>query len=112
MDQFGGTVQPTARRGPHRVEQIMGMPIIADLRDPEIEPGILDRLFDWLRWVDAIFSTYKADSQISRLNRGELSLGEADPEVQAVLARCEELRRETFGYFDIRAPYRATTTVP
>jgi thiamine biosynthesis lipoprotein len=91
-----------------RVEQIMGMPIIIDVRDAEVDPAALDRAFDWLRLVDALFSTYKADSEISRLNRGELRLEDAHPEVRTVLARCEELREETSGYFDIRAPALAT----
>jgi thiamine biosynthesis lipoprotein len=88
-----------------RVEHIMGMPILIDVRDPDVEAAALDRAFDWLRFVDTTFSTYKADSEISRLNRGELALAGAHPDVREVLARCEELREETSGYFDIRAPY-------
>lgn len=82
----------------------MGMPIGIDLRDPEVDPAVLDHAYDWLRWVDAIFSTYKMDSDISRLNRGDLSPAEVHPEVRAVLARSEELRFATNGYFDIRLP--------
>jgi thiamine biosynthesis lipoprotein len=79
---------------------IMGMPIVVDVRD-ELERGTLDRMFDVLREADRIFSTYKADSDISRLNRGELTLEEAHPDVREVLARCEELRVITDGYFDV-----------
>jgi thiamine biosynthesis lipoprotein len=81
----------------------MGMPIGIDVRDPDVDPGALERAFDWLRFVDSTFSTYRPDSDISRLNRGELTLAEAHPEVRAVLERCEQLRFETNGYFDIRA---------
>src|SRR5581483_9586385 len=88
-----------------RVEQIMGMPILIDVRGPAVDPAALDRAFDWLRLVDATFSTYKEDSEISRLNRGDLSLEDAHPDVREVLARCEQLRAETGGYFDIHAPY-------
>jgi thiamine biosynthesis lipoprotein len=83
----------------------MGMPIIIDVRDPEIGPEVLDRAFAWLRFVDTTFSTYKPDSDISRLNRGELTLAEAHPDVAWVLDRCEQLRAATDGYFDIHAPY-------
>lgn len=82
----------------------MGMPISIDVRDPEVGPDAVERAFAWLRFVDATFSTYKDDSEISRLNRGELALADAHPEVRSVLARCEQLRAETDGYFDIRAP--------
>jgi thiamine biosynthesis lipoprotein len=85
-----------------RVEQIMGMPIGIDVRDPNVDPAALDRAFDWFRWVDATFSPYKADSEISRINRGELQPADAHPDVRAILERCEELREETEGYFDIR----------
>jgi FAD:protein FMN transferase len=83
------------------VEQIMGMPIVVDARDAD--GAAVARVFDWFRFVDATFSTYKDDSQISRLNRGELALADAHPDVREVLERCEELRAETRGYFDVHA---------
>jgi thiamine biosynthesis lipoprotein len=89
--------------GARRVEQIMGMPIVVDVRDEQVDDAVLDGVFDWFRWVDATFSTYKDDSEISRLNRGELSLADAHPDVVDVLGRCERLRLETGGYFDVRA---------
>ena len=58
------------------------------------------------------FSTYKDDSEISRLNRGELALADAHPDVRWVLARCEELRAETDGYFDVRAASGRRSTRP
>jgi thiamine biosynthesis lipoprotein len=89
--------------GLRRVEHVMGMPVVVDVRDADVEPELLDEVFAWLRWVDATFSTYKPDSEISRLARGELSLAAAHHEVRTVLARCEELRVETAGYFDVTA---------
>jgi thiamine biosynthesis lipoprotein len=88
--------------GMQRVEHIMGMPIVADIRD-DIGDHELDRVFDWLRFVDDTFSTYRDDSEVSRLNRGELVLEDAHPDVKEVLQRCEKLRLETNGYFDARA---------
>jgi thiamine biosynthesis lipoprotein len=85
-----------------RVEHIMGMPIVVEVRD-DVESGALDAMFDWLRWVDATFSTYRDDSEVSRLNRGELALDDTHPDVREVLERCEELRLMTDGYFDVRA---------
>jgi FAD:protein FMN transferase len=82
----------------------MGMPVVVDVRDRDVDDAVLDRVFDWLRFVDATFSTYKTDSGISRINRGELELADAHETVREVLDRCEELRQETGGYFDARAP--------
>jgi thiamine biosynthesis lipoprotein len=79
----------------------MGMPIVVDIRD-DCDELPAEELFDWFRTVDARFSTYRAESEISRLNRDELDLGECHADVRAVLARCDELREETGGFFDAR----------
>jgi thiamine biosynthesis lipoprotein len=84
----------------------MGMPIIVDIRDGGAWDAELDRVFDWFRLVDERFSTYKPDSEISRLNRDELTIREVSDDVRAVLQRCEELRVETDGFFDVRAASR------
>jgi FAD:protein FMN transferase len=86
------------------VRHIMGMPIGIDVRDAvgvDLEPA-----FDWLREADAIFSTYRDDSDISRLDRGELTLAECRPEVDEVLTRCLALERATRGFFSVRAAGR------
>ena len=71
----------------------MGMPIVVDVRD-ECADEVLDELFDWFREVDERFSTYKADSEISRLNRGELAVARL-PSRRALGAR--PLRRAARG---------------
>ena len=86
--------------GVQRVEQIMGMPIVLDVRDAIADGAAIESVFSWLRDVDARFSTYRDDSAISRLNRGDLRLADAHPDVREVLARCDELRQLTHGYFD------------
>jgi FAD:protein FMN transferase len=83
----------------HAVEFVMGMPVLVEARGP----APFDAVFNWLRFVDGLFSTYKDGSQISKINRGELVAARAHPLVREVLARCEELREETGGYFDARA---------
>jgi FAD:protein FMN transferase len=98
-------VIPTVATTPgiRRVEDVMGMPVYVDARDDTSDPAALDAMFDWLRWVDETFSTFKPQSEISRIARHELTLADAHPDVQAVLGRCEELRGETEGYFDANA---------
>lgn len=81
----------------------MGMPIVVDVRDDGVEAHDLEPIFSWFAWVDATFSTYKPESEISRLNRGELTIDDLDHDVRWVLDRSEQLRQETHGYFDIRA---------
>ena len=85
------------------VEHVMGMPVTVDVRDVNFDETVLEHVFDSLRSADATFSTYKEDSEISRLNRGDLEVDAAHPDVREVLERCEALRFETNGYFDVRA---------
>ena len=84
------------------VRHIMGMPIGIDAR----ERVDLEIAFGWLREVDATFSTYRDDSEISRLDRGELTVEDCRPEVDEVLRECMTLERATNGYFSVRAAGR------
>ena len=89
--------------GVRRVEHVMGIPVGIDVRDEGVGENALDAAFEVLGRVDAMFSTYRPASEISRLGAGTVSLDEASPEVRAVLTRCERLRAETGGAFDVRA---------
>ncbi len=93
--------------GRHHVEHVMGMPVVLDLAGPRVDDIVVEGVCAWLHQVDTVFSTYRADSQISRLNRGELALTDTEPDVREVLERCEELREQTGGWFDARAGCRA-----
>jgi thiamine biosynthesis lipoprotein len=82
----------------------MGTAIGVDLREPWIDPAALDRFFAWLSEVDARFSTYRADSEISRIAAGELTVEGAHPDVREVLRLCEEVRRRSGGLFAVQRP--------
>jgi len=85
------------------IEHVMGMPVILDIRDHEADADIAASVFAWLHRVDATFSTYKPESEVSRLGRGELDLDAASADVKEVLDRCETIGRSSDGYFDINA---------
>ncbi|MFF6958685.1 FAD:protein FMN transferase [Streptomyces sp. NPDC008317] len=53
----------------------------------------------WLHHVDEVFSTYRPDSQISRLAAGTLTLSACSPDVREVLALCETAGRLSHGWF-------------
>jgi FAD:protein FMN transferase len=80
----------------------MGTVISLDLRDPGLPDAAVDAALAWLADVDARFSPYRSGSQISRLARGELEPEDCPADVRFVLTRCEALRMETNGSFDIR----------
>jgi FAD:protein FMN transferase len=95
--------------GLRRVQQITGMPVTLDIRDA-LPAATLDelaeRVFDWLRTVDALFSSHWCDSQISLLDQGMLRAGQAHPLVREVLNSCARLNERTEGYFDVHATGR------
>jgi thiamine biosynthesis lipoprotein len=80
---------------------LMGMPITVEIVD-DAPAGLLDEVFDYFAAVDARFSTYKPDSEISALNQGRVALADMSLEMQEVLGLAERTRRETDGYFEIK----------
>ncbi len=93
-------------RTAHRawVEQIMSMPISVHVRGPlarsaEVAAAVAHAMAD-LRRVDAVFSPYRPDSEISRIQRGELTLQDASTQVRQVEALCHSALERTDGFFD------------
>jgi thiamine biosynthesis lipoprotein len=84
----------------------MGMPIVIEVCDEDPPAWAVERAFDWLREVDARFSTYRPDSEISRIRDGALTVKRASADVREVLDECEQLRELTGGYFDAYASGR------
>ena len=86
----------------------MGMPISLALRGRHTDDAAAHRAWDAvmgsLREADRVFSTYRADSYVSRLARGEIELADCPPEVAEVLALGERARVESGGAFDVRRP--------
>ncbi|MDB5563336.1 MAG: thiamine biosynthesis protein [Hyphomicrobiales bacterium] len=82
---------------------IMGMPITIDIVGVE-DSRLHELAFGHFDAVDRRFSTYKADSEISAINGGELEPPDYSDEMREVLALAETTRWETDGYFDVRKP--------
>lgn len=89
-----------------RVEHVMGFPVSLRVDDEGFPESAADDLFAWLREVDARFSPFREDSEVSRLDRGELGPGRLSPELTEVLDLCERYRIATGGAFDVRLPGR------
>lgn len=81
---------------------MMGIPIIVEVVDASVTTDAFDQVFAYLDYVDRKFSTYKPESEISRINRGELSVAQASEDMRLIFALAEETRQDTAGYFDIR----------
>jgi FAD:protein FMN transferase len=82
------------------VVHIWGTAITVDIRDP-ISPEAVDGVCAWFQRVDDIFSTWRADSEISRLARRDLTLREVSAELRTVLELCDTVTEDSRGAFDI-----------
>lgn len=92
-----------------RAAIVMGLPFSLAVRcGPEADSQDRARIdHAWaellasLRWADRIFSTYREDSVISRLGRGEIELADCPPEVAEVFALGAEAAAASHGAFTI-----------
>lgn len=88
--------------GTRRIVQVMGTMFTIDVRDIEpLAPAVGD-VGAWWRWVDRTFSTYRPDSEVSRLATGTLGLDDVAPEVRHVLDLCDGASSASGGYFTSR----------
>lgn len=93
----------------HReVEHVMGMPVSLALRGRHARTAAgrlaWRAVTSQLHEVDRVFSTYRADSPVNRLDRGELSLSDCPPEVAEVLALGREAEEQSDGAFSVTLP--------
>ena len=98
----------TAPRSTRYVEHVMGMPISLALRgrhaDDAVARDAWAAALAVLRDADRVFSTYRDDSYVSRLRRGEVGLEDCPAEVAEVLALGEAAERASAGAFSVWLP--------
>ena len=89
-----------------RVEQVMGLPISLAVRgahaDDDAGRAAWAEAVAILREADRVFSTWRDDSVISRLGRGEITEADCPPEVAEVLALGAAAERGSGGAFSVR----------
>ncbi len=99
------TQQNEQQRHLHCLEQVMGTVVTIDIYSENGQPSDhtylqIARARDILQRADAVFSTWKMNSPMSRLRRGEITTEQAPPEVAEVLEECAKARELTDGWFD------------
>ena len=89
----------------------MGIPVSVDVRgdDPRAAAAVAEA-FDWLRDADRRFSRFRADSEVSRLGRGELSAAALSDDLREVLAIADRACERSGGAFCVRRPDGAIDT--
>jgi thiamine biosynthesis lipoprotein len=86
----------------------MGMPVSVHLRGEGARGDLADArvqaAYDELRAIEVLFSPYRRDSEVSRIDRGELPLEQAHPLVGEVTELCRAAAALTDGAFDAWRP--------
>lgn len=80
---------------------LMGMPITIEIVDAKATLKNIDKVFNYFKYVDGKFSTYKKGSEITKINKGIISVKDASFDMKEVLTLCAKTKKETNGYFDI-----------
>ncbi len=94
-----------------QVQIIMGTPVAVEIVDREANQKLFDEVFDYFKYVDEKFSTYKDTSEISAINnkknKGENTqniFGGMSKDMKVVFELSLETKKITNGYFDIITP--------
>jgi FAD:protein FMN transferase len=93
------TAAPAFSARVRHAEHVMGTVVSFDVPLSARHDGSLDAAIRWLHWADRVFSPYRADSDVSLLAAGEVTVDGCVPEVAEVLAACAHIRDLSGGYF-------------
>lgn len=98
------TAQPGSDGAPRRafVEQAMGLPVSVHVRGDVDRPEVgtaVDQVWGVLHRADAVFSTWRPDSELMRLRRGDLCAAQVHPWLAEVEQLCVDAERRTGGLF-------------
>ena len=94
--------RPTIRT--HSVMGTVASVHVHDAADPAVIATAVDAMWRELDRLEDVFSTFRASSAISRINRGELHLLDAGAEVTEVFDACTWLEHVSTGAFRARRP--------
>lgn len=83
-------------------KNIMGMLVTIQVEDRNVTNEDIQEVFAYFHYLDKKFSTYKKNSEISKINKRELRISESSSEMKKILRLCQETKRQTQGYFDIK----------
>ncbi len=84
-----------------KTADIMGMPVSIVLDDSKAKGKDIEEIFNYFRKIDEVFSTYKKESEISKINSGTLTFSKAGGEVKKIFRLSEQTKKETNGFFNI-----------
>ncbi len=79
----------------------MDMPVTVEVVDPWVKTKDIEKVFAYFVYIDEKFSTFKNDSEISKINKGILAKKDCSQDMKKVLELCAQTSEQTLGYFNI-----------
>lgn len=79
----------------------MGMPATVEIVDRTRTPELFDEVFAYFERLNEKFSTYKENSEMSKINKGQIKNEEQSDEMKLIFGLSVETKKITGGYFDI-----------
>jgi len=79
----------------------MGMPVTIVIAEENVKEEDIIKAFTYLHHIDDVFSLYKKNSEMSKINRKEIHEEDISKEVKKVFNLAEKTKHQTNGYFDI-----------
>lgn len=77
----------------------MGMPIEITIEDYK-NTKIFNEVFNFFKYVDQKFSTYKTSSEVSIFNQGKIKLKDTSDDFKKIYKLCQKSIKYTFGFFN------------
>jgi thiamine biosynthesis lipoprotein len=94
-----GTAREVQATRVRHAEPVMGTVVSFDVPAAARTDGSLDAAVGWLHWVDRVFSPYRADSDVSLLAAGAVTVDGCAPELAEVIDGCAFVAELSGGYF-------------
>jgi FAD:protein FMN transferase len=79
---------------------LMNMPVVVEVLDEAVIKKDLADVFSYFMYIDEVFSPFKPESLVSKMNRNQLRQKEQTTDFKKVFELCEQTKQETDGYFD------------
>lgn len=80
----------------------MSMPATIELVDDFANQEHLEKAFSYFNYVNDNFSFFKEDSEVSKINRGELKEEDYSNDMKEIFQKSEETKKLSNGYFDVK----------
>jgi len=84
-----------------KTKLLWGMPITVEIVDEDVSKKDVDSVYEYFHYIDKVFSPYKKESEVTKINLHLISEKDYSDDIKTVLALCEDTKQKTNGHFDV-----------